>query len=117
MSLFDPHTVTIQRQSVENTGSASDRKTYSTSARGGLPSSLKCRVVPLSSAQRTQYATVDQRISHRVFFLANPQVDERDKLVFCVNSVDVDLFVISARTPDHLGRFYIVECAEFTGPM
>lgn len=112
-NLFRVHQVEIQRQTVSNTASASDQKSYSTSARGSLPVSPKCRVVPLSSRDRAAYATVDQRVTHRVFFLEDPEVDERDKLVYC----ERDLFVTSARNPDHLDKFWIVECTEYTGSM
>ena len=106
--LFSVHTCTIERQSTTRTDSGGYQKTYSTANRGSSPTSISCRVVPLSARERYEYQMRDQETSHKVYTLTDPEVDERDRLVFNGRN----LTVTSSRNPDELDRYWIIEAVE-----
>ena len=111
--LFKTHSVTVKRQTVTNTDAASDSKEYTTGARGSLPTKWTCRVVPLGLDERLKYAQTGQDVTHAVYGLTNPQVDERDLFVFGESSRE--LYVETSHNPDELNRYWKVLCNEVTG--
>ena len=108
--LFKTHTVSIERAAKTSTASMGAKRTYTAAARGSLPTTLICRIVPLNSRERNDYAMQDLQTSHRVYSLTNPQVGEDDRLVYSSRY----LYVTGVRNPDELNRYWIIEAFEST---
>lgn len=108
-SLCNIHTVSIQRQDVTNSDAMSNKKTYTTAARGSLPTTgFKGRIVPLSTRERVEFGMRDYEMTHRFYTVTNPQVDERDILIYGTRRMNV----LGFRNPDELNRYWIVELSE-----
>lgn len=121
-SLCQQHEVNIERQTVTETASMGAQKAYTANARGVMPRTMRCRIVELSSRERTTYAERGIDATHNVYVEeADPQVDERDRMYQAECSGQTPtadrkyLYVTGVRNPDRLGRYWIVTCAEFLG--
>lgn len=118
-TLCQQHEAMIERQTVVNTDAMGNQKSYTANARGVLPRRTKCRIVELSSRERTTYAARGIDASHNVYVEGtDPQVDERDRLyeVSCGGTTPLAdrsyMHVVGVRNPDRLNRFWIVACFE-----
>ena len=107
--LCSVHQVTVEDASVESTSSASAKRVYSTANRGEKPTSLACRVVPVSSMESAEYKSRGFEVSHTVYVQEqDPQVSTLSRMVFEGRT----LYVKSVRNPDELGRFWAVYVEE-----
>lgn len=109
-SLFSVHSVSIERGAKTSTASMGSKKTYTAANRGSRPTTLSCRIVPLDSRERSEYAMRDLQTSHKVYTQTNPEVDEDDRLVYGSRY----LYVTGVRNPDELDRYWIIEAFEST---
>lgn len=79
---------------------------------------MSCRVVPISSRKRQEYASENLEVSHVVYTTTDPEVDSRDRIVFGTRH----LHVVGTRAPDEMPSstsarltHYMVMCREQTG--
>lgn len=107
-------TVTIKRQSVENTDAMSDKLTYTIAARGSLPTQLDCRAMKASANERFQYGITDENATDYLLFTTDPQVDERDQIQVSATSTQPIrlLNVLTQINVQELDRLWIVSCQE-----
>tara|TARA_Y100000034_G_scaffold38488_1_gene47286 strand:- start:115 stop:435 length:321 start_codon:yes stop_codon:yes gene_type:complete len=94
--------MTIKRKVATNTDSMSTSYAYTTAGRGSLPTTLTCRVQPLSGRERQEYATTDVEYTDAIYTTTDPQIDERDQLVEGTDQWD-DLVQVNVHT---MSRFW-----------
>ncbi len=113
-TLLQKHTktATISRQVVAKTAAGGTSRTYTTGARGSLPTgldgNLKCRVMQPAAQERLAYAQQDVVLTDVLVFATDPQVDNRDQIAIASRT----LSVLHQRDPQEMGRMFIVECFE-----
>ncbi|MGH8120598.1 MAG: hypothetical protein ACRESK_08300, partial [Gammaproteobacteria bacterium] len=112
MGLLDEFTkdVTIKRQVITNTDAMGSSKAYTAAARGGLPTTGKCRVMKASARERFQYGVNDEDATDYLLFTTNPQVDNRDQVT--IDGASRTLNVLTLTNVQELDRLWIASCQE-----
>lgn len=107
-SITSIHTVTKQVQSVSRGDGGGTIRTWA-----NVTTNMLCRVRPLPAEKFVELQREGMRIEYKVFFHYDPQVDERNRLLFTdSDGVQHILLVIETRNPHHMDRFWVVNCME-----
>lgn len=83
---LDRDTVTIKRQVITQGPAGGQIKTYTTAARGALPTTWKCRAQQMSVEEETRYGVRDDSVGWKFLSGDIPQVDTRDRIEFELDS-------------------------------
>lgn len=81
-ALLSRDTVTIQRKSTTQESDAGTVPTFNTANRGALPTSVNCRAQEMSADEENSFGISGNNIGWKFLFPTDPQIDERDQLVF-----------------------------------
>lgn len=76
------NTITIERLSSTPNDTGGQTRTWSTAARGSLPSSIACRIVPLRSDERIAYGVRGSKQVWKFLFSSDPQITVVDRIRF-----------------------------------
>ncbi len=81
-ALLSRDTVTIHRKTTTQEADGGMVPTFNTTNRGTLPTSANCRAQEMSVDEETSFGISGNNIGWKFLFPADPQIDERDQLVF-----------------------------------
>jgi len=81
-ALLSRDTVTIQRKSTTQDADGGINETFNTANRGALPTSANCRAQEMSADEEIEFGISGNNIGWKFLFPTDPQIDERDQLVF-----------------------------------
>jgi hypothetical protein len=107
-------TVTIKRQTTAKTVTKGNARTFSTAARGSLPTSASGRLMKASPREREQYGIRDEDATDYMLFTSNPRVDNRDQFIVAATATTPErtLNVLTLTNVQELDRLWIASLEE-----
>ena len=115
-SLTTRDTVTLKRAARTSDAGGTPVDTYTTTSRGSLPTTWKCRAQPLSSKEKIAYGVSANEDVWKFLGTENPQIDVRDHIAWTdTDGTSREASVIQpSRNLDGQSRLYVA-LGEITG--
>ncbi len=113
-ALLSRDTVTIHRKSTTQEDDGGIVPVFNAANRGALPTSASCRAQMMSADEEIGFGISGNNIGWKFLFPADPQIDERDQLIFIDSqSVSHTVDVLGAqRNADNQGIMFQVNGEE-----
>lgn len=103
-SLTSDYTVTINRVSETKDGMGGPTRTYNTTNRGTLPTSIECALQSLDAEERVAYGVRASSESWMMFTDTDPRMDTQDQIVFTDDSGVSHTAFCTGRSIDESGK-------------